>query len=84
MRCHSAYPWEVRTVLWVACPWAGVGACQGEVVPVIDLILGEQEVEAPCQEEQGEAWASEAYLGNTNNEVYRCSLRKDFTTAIYG
>lgn len=31
-------------------------------MPVIDLILGEQEVEAPCQEDQEGAWASEAYL----------------------
>lgn len=31
-------------------------------MPGIDLIPGEQEVEAPCQEEQGGAWASEAYL----------------------
>lgn len=39
-----------------------MGACQGVAVPVVDLILGEQEVEAPCQEDQEEAWASEAYL----------------------
>lgn len=39
----------------------GVEACRGAAVPV-DLILVEQEVEAPCQEEQEEAWASEAYL----------------------
>lgn len=49
-------------MLWVACPWAGAGACQGVAVPVLDLILGEQAVEAPCQEEQEGAWASEAYL----------------------
>lgn len=58
-------------VLWVACPSAGVGAFQGAAVPVTDLIPGEQEVEAPCQEEQEGAWASEAYLCNTNNKVYR-------------
>lgn len=39
----------------------GVEACWGAAVPV-GLILVEQEVEAPCQEEQEEAWASEAYL----------------------
>lgn len=39
-----------------------MGACQGVEVHVVDLILGEQEVEAPCQEDQEEAWASEAYL----------------------
>lgn len=39
-----------------------MGACQGVVVPVLDLILVEQEVEAPCQEVQEGAWASEAYL----------------------
>lgn len=32
-------------------------------MPVLDLIPGEQEVEAPCQEEQEGALASEAYLG---------------------
>lgn len=37
-------------------------ACPGVAVPVIDLIPGEQEVEAPCQEVLEEAWASEAYL----------------------
>lgn len=31
-------------------------------MPVLDLILGEQEVEEPYQEEQEGAWASEAYL----------------------
>lgn len=31
-------------------------------VPVLDLLLEEQEVEAPCQEDQEEAWASAAYL----------------------
>lgn len=31
-------------------------------MPVLDLILVEREVEAPCQEEQEGAWASEAYL----------------------
>lgn len=31
-------------------------------MPVLDLILGELEAEAPCQEEQEGAWASEAYL----------------------
>lgn len=54
-------PWEVHTVLWEACPSVGVGACQGAAVHV-DLILVEQGVEAPCQEEQEEALASEAYL----------------------
>lgn len=39
----------------------GVGAYRGAAVPV-DLILVEQEVEGPCQEEQEGAWASEAYL----------------------
>lgn len=43
-----------------------MGACQEVAVPVLDLILGEQEVEEPCQEEQEGAWASEAYLWNTN------------------
>lgn len=40
----------------------GVGACRGAAVPV-GLILVEPGVEAPCQEEQEAAWASEAYLG---------------------
>lgn len=55
-------PWEVRTALWAASPWAGVGACQGAVVPVLDLIPEGQEVEAPCREVQAGAWASEAFL----------------------
>lgn len=54
-------PWEVHMVLWVACPWVGVEACQGVVVPVLGLIQGGQEAEAPCQGEQG-AWASVAFL----------------------
>lgn len=53
-------------MLWVACPWAGVVAWQGAVVPVVDLILEEQEVEAPYQGEQAGAWASEAYLCKRN------------------
>lgn len=39
-----------------------MGAYQEVAAPVLDLILGEQEVGAPCQEELEEAWASEAYL----------------------
>lgn len=43
----------------------GVEACWGAAVPG-GLILVEQEAEAPCQEEQEEAWASEAYLHGSN------------------
>lgn len=71
-KSHDAHPWGVHMVLWVACPWAGVGACQGEAAPVVDLILEEQEVEAPCQEEQAGAWASEAYLSDGNNTFFIC------------
>lgn len=39
-----------------------MGACQGAAVPLLDLILVEQGVEAPCQGEQEGAWASEAFL----------------------
>lgn len=39
-----------------------MGACQVVAVPVIDLTLGEQEVEAPCQEDREGAWPSAAYL----------------------
>lgn len=35
-------------------------------MPVLDLILEEQEAEAPCQGEREEAWASEAFLQGTN------------------
>lgn len=43
-----------------------MGACQGAAVPLLDLILEEQGVEAPCQGEQEGAWASEAFLQGTN------------------
>lgn len=56
-------------MLWVACPWAGAGACQVVAVPVLGLIPVEQEEEAPCQEEREGAWASEAYLWNTNKST---------------
>lgn len=39
-------------------------------VSVIDLILGEQEAAAPCQEDQEGAWASGAYLCNKNNKKH--------------
>lgn len=55
-------PWEVHTALWGACPLAGVEACQGAEALVLDWILVEQGAEAPCQEEQEVAWASEASL----------------------
>lgn len=60
-------PWEGRTGLGEACPWVGVGACPGEAAP-FGLILVEQEVEAPCQEEREEAWASEAFLDACRQE----------------
>lgn len=40
------YPWEVRRELWVACPWVE-GAYQEEAVPSTEMILVEQELEAP-------------------------------------
>lgn len=61
-KTSKSYPWEVRTALWVACPWAGVEACQGAEALALDLIPGEQGAGAPCQEEQEEALASEAFL----------------------
>lgn len=55
-------PWEVRKALWVACPWAGVEACRGAEALVLDWIPAEQGAGAPCQAEQEDAWASEAFL----------------------
>lgn len=60
-RGSKTHPWEVRTALWVAYPWAGVEACQGAEALVLDLIPVEQGAAAPCQVEQ-EAWASEGFL----------------------
>lgn len=61
LRCKSSsHPWGM--VPGEACPLV-VAACWGAAEPS-EPILEEQEVGAPCQEEQEVAWASEAYLWN--------------------
>lgn len=56
-------------MLWVACPLAGVEACQGAEALLLDWIPVEQGAEAPCQEEQEAAWASEASLHTINSHT---------------
>lgn len=72
----KSYPWEVHTALWVACPLAGVEACQGAEALVLDLIPVEQGAEAPCQEEQAVAWASEAFLHKERKNAHAISTEK--------
>lgn len=68
--------------LWEACPQV-VGACWGAAEPV-EPSLVEQEVGAPCQEEQEVAWASEAYLWDMNSVLnYVLSRTKTFSEVIY-
>lgn len=43
-------------------------ACQGVEALVLDLIPVEQGEGAPCQVEQEEAWASEAFLHTIKNQ----------------